>query len=65
MDDVKKRTYKKPMAKMISYCYNEQVVAYSMDCDQGWTKKTTSTPQMRTTYCDRCFSDLIWINQLR
>lgn len=60
-----KKTYKKPMVKMVNYCYNEQVVAYSDECYQAWTKKTTSTPQMRTTYCDKCFSDVLWVDKLR
>lgn len=58
-----KKAYKKPMVKMVNYCYNEQVVAYSEECDQGWTKKTTSTPQMRT-YCDKCYSTVIWVGKI-
>lgn len=59
-----KKAYRKPMAKMVNYSYDEQVVAGSQTkyCDQGWTRMTTLKPQMRTTYCDRCESDLIWID---
>ena len=57
-----KKAYKKPMVKMVNYSYNEQVVASSEACDQGWTKMPTSKPKMRVD-CDRCFSDMIWINK--
>lgn len=60
---MEKKAYKKPLVRMVNYCYDEQVVAASQPCDQGWTKMTTSKPKMKTVDCDRCFSDMIWINQ--
>jgi len=60
-----KREYKKPMAKLVDFNYDTQVTATSVVwCDQGWTRMTTAKPQMRTTFCAKCESDLIWINQV-
>ena len=59
-----KKVYRKPMAKMVNYSYDEQVVAGSKPkyCDQGWTRMTELKPEMRTEMCSRCDSDLIWLN---
>lgn len=59
-----KKTYQQPKAKYINFEYDTQIAAASYSCDQGWTKKTTDRPEMRTAFCDRCFSDLIWLDKV-
>lgn len=60
-----KKTYQTPVAKMVNYRYDDQVVATSVsNCDQGWTRMTTLKPEMRTADCARCDDDLIWMNQV-
>lgn len=59
-----KKAYQTPKAKMVNYKYDEQVTATSATyCDQGWTRMTTLSPKTKTTWCDRCDGDLIWLNQ--
>ncbi len=60
-----KKHYSKPVFKYVDFNYDTQVTATStVYCDQGWTRMTTLKPEMRTAYCTRCDSDLIWINQV-
>lgn len=60
-----KKTYQTPVAKMVNYRYDDQVVATSASyCDQGWTRMTTLKPEMKTAFCTRCDDDLIWLNEV-
>jgi len=60
-----KKAYTKPVVKLVNFEYDTQVAAEStVYCDQAWTRMTTAKPAMRTVLCERCDSDLIWINTL-
>lgn len=62
-----KMAYKKPMVRMVDFCYNDQVTADSTRyCDQGWSLMTTLDPRFNdgAEACKRCDSDLIWLNEL-
>ena len=60
-----KKAYKKPMVMLINYCYDEQIVAASGNCNQAWTNMTDSMPPMARRSCSKCADDLIWLNPVK
>lgn len=60
-----KKAYQTPVAKLVNYKYDDQVVATSATyCDQGWSQMTTLKPAMKSIDCARCDDNLIWLNEV-